>query len=241
MNFYGMTDIGKRRESNQDVFYTHKFNSQTGFAIVCDGMGGQSGGHIASDMACSIVSGRLISGVNEITAREKIRELMVGAVSEANTEIYKRSNLEPGCKGMGTTLVLALVSGDTAYVAHIGDSRVYRMSRGELKQVTRDHSLVQELVDQGKISEEEMRSHPNKNMITRAVGVNLVVDIDYLEVKLEPESKLLLCSDGLTNMVTDAMIGQVLSQNGAEMACRILVDLANAEGGVDNITVAVIE
>lgn len=241
MDFFGMTDIGKKRENNQDVFYTHKFNNKVGFAIVCDGVGGQNGGHIASDMTCTIVSQRLIENAASIASQQEVRDLLVGAISEANIEVYKKSNLEPGCKGMGTTIVLAVVSGTTAYVAHIGDSRVYLLTAGRLHQITRDHSLVQELRDQGKISEEEMRHHPNKNIITRVVGVNLVVDIDYMEVPLESGTKLLLCSDGLTNMIPDTVIEEIIRQNGAEASCNRLIQLANAAGGLDNITVAVIE
>lgn len=241
MNLYGMTDIGRKRETNQDVFYTHKFSEQSGFAIVCDGMGGQSGGHIASSLACSIVSERLIERDICRLPGETVREVLVDALSEANREIYKKSNLEPGCKGMGTTAVLAVVSGQAAYAAHIGDSRLYLLSQGALHQITKDHSLVQELLDQGKISEEEGRHHPNKNMITRAVGVDLTVDIDYLELRLEPGAKLLLCSDGLTNMLPDAAIAQVLGQYEAKEACRQLILQANEAGGSDNITVAIIE
>ena len=125
--------------------------------------------------------------------------------------------------------------------SHIGDSRAYLFSGGRLHQLTRDHSLVQELRDQGKISDEEMKHHPNKNMITRAVGVNLMVDIDYLELSLEPGSKLLLCSDGLTNMVPDEEIAAVLRYQSGETVCGRLIALANGAGGADNITVAVAE
>ena len=241
MNFFGMTDIGQRRETNQDVFYTHKFSDGMGFAIVCDGMGGQNGGHIASDMTCSIVSGRLIDDDVNQAGPAQIKELVIAAIGEANIEVYKKSNLEPGCKGMGTTTVLAVVKGGTAYIAHIGDSRVYLLTAAGLRQVTRDHSLVQELLDQGKIAPEDVKNHPNKNMITRAVGVNLTVDIDYLELPLEEGAKLLLCSDGLTNMVSDEVIGRELSAGGAPEVCRRLIGLANEAGGSDNITVAVIE
>jgi len=236
-----MTDIGKKRETNQDVFYTHRFSDGTGFAIVCDGMGGINGGHIASDMTCRVVSERLLSGAARLFSEEERRELMVSAVSEANIQVYKTSNLEPGCRGMGTTLVAAAAAGDRASIAHIGDSRAYLLSGGRLHQLTKDHSVVQELRDQGKISAAQMRTHPNKNMITRAVGINLTVDIDYLELDFPPGGKLLLCTDGLTNMVPDPVIEQVLLDFAAEEACTRLVTLANAAGGYDNITAAVIE
>lgn len=236
-----MTDIGQLRETNQDVFYTHQFNDKVGFAIVCDGMGGQSGGHIASDMACSTVAKRLIEEKIQNLPPEEIRDHLVTALSEANLAIFKKSNLEPGCKGMGTTAVVAVVSGQTVRIAHIGDSRVYLLREDGLRQLTKDHSLVQELLDQGKITEEESKNHPNRNMITRAVGVALTVDIDYLELSLSEGAKLLLCSDGLTNMVEDSRIEAVLRDNDAVRSCEKLIALANAAGGRDNITVAVIE
>lgn len=237
-----MTDIGLKRETNQDVFFTHKFSEQVGFAIVCDGMGGQNGGHIASEMACSVISHRLMEeqGIGSLSD-EELKALLVGAASGANIEVYKTSNIQPGYKGMGTTVVLALVINKKAYIAHIGDSRVYLLREEKLHQLTRDHSVVQELLEQGKISREEARIHPNKNMITRAVGVNLMVDIDYLEVALGQNSKLLLCSDGLTNMVCDQVIEKTLRKYSPEVACKKLIELSNKAGGVDNITVAVIE
>lgn len=241
MHFFGMTDTGRKRESNQDVFYTHRFHETAGFAVVCDGMGGQSGGHIASDMACAIISGKLVERGFSGLSPEELRELIVTAISEANVEVYKKSNLEPGYKGMGTTVVLAAVSNQTASIAHIGDSRLYLLQEGKLRQITRDHSLVQELLEQGKISRDEVKNHPNKNMITRAVGVNLTVDIDYLELPLEEGAKLLLCTDGLTNMVPDSKIESVLRKYKAEDACKRLISLANEAGGADNITVAVVE
>ncbi len=142
---------------------------------------------------------------------------------------------------MGTTVVIALVLSNKAYIAHIGDSRVYLLREGKLHQLTRDHSVVQELLEQGKISRDEAKFHPNKNMITRAVGVNLTVDIDYLEVLLSEDSKLLLCSDGLTNMVSDEIIEKTLRKYDPQATCTRLIELSNKAGGIDNITVAVIE
>jgi serine/threonine protein phosphatase PrpC len=239
--FYGMTDIGQKRETNQDVFYTHRFSDTAGFAIVCDGMGGQNGGHIASGMTCSIVSDSLVNGRIEALSPDAVCERIVEAIGKANAEVHQKSNSDPDCKGMGTTCVLVVVLEGIAHIAHIGDSRVYLLADGELTQVTKDHSLVQELLDQGKISPDEVQNHPNKNMITRAVGINLTVAIDYLELPLAEGSKLLLCTDGLTNMVSDEQIRQVLSEEEAEPACKRLIELANQSGGVDNITVAVVE
>lgn len=240
MKFYGMTDKGLQRDMNQDVFYTHKFSEQVGFAIVCDGMGGQSAGQIASEMVCNIVATKLIESIEQAES-PNIHEAILHAISEANIQVYTRSNLEAGYKGMGTTIVLAVVANNVAHIANIGDSRVYLIQNDTIKQITKDHSFVQELLEQGKISQQEMSTHPNKNMITRAVGVSLTVEVDYTSFPLEENMKLLLCSDGLTNMLTDEVIKKIVSLNDAQVACKELIDLANKAGGIDNITVAVIE
>lgn len=248
MEIFSKTDIGLKRDSNQDTVYVNKLNEQVGFAIVCDGMGGQNGGNVASEMACRIIKNRLEDELLA-AADNEIKALIIGSLSEANIEIYKASNLQPGYKGMGTTVVMAVVLNKIAYIGHIGDSRVYLLREDRLHQLTRDHSVVQELLEQGKISQEEAKVHPNKNMITRAVGVNLTVDIDYLEVQLSDKSKLsskqlpklLLCSDGLTNMVSDEIIEKTLRKYGAQETCEKLVELSLKAGGVDNITVAVID
>lgn len=241
MNIYGLTDQGLKREMNQDVFFIHKFSEQVLLAIVCDGMGGQSAGHIASGMVCNIISEKLLKENFDQADEEQINEYIVNAISEANIEVYTKSNVEPGFKGMGTTVVLAIVVNDKAYIANIGDSRAYVLQNSKLHQVTKDHSLVQELLEQGKISEDEVLTHPNKNMITRAVGVNLMVDIDLLSLKLEKQSKILLCTDGLTNMVTDKEIEETIKEYNLKSSCQVLIDLANKAGGIDNITVAIIE
>lgn len=240
MRFYGLTDIGRRREMNQDMYCVHTFDDRQGFGLVCDGMGGQSAGNIASDMACGIITDKIRKAV-ETGGMEDPRVLLESALREANYSIYKRSMVEPECRGMGTTAVVAFVRGDTAYCAHVGDSRIYLLRQGRLLQVTRDHSLVQELMEKGEIKPEEMRTHPGRNMITRAVGVSLTVETDLMQIPLEPGDKMLLCSDGLTNMVPNEQIAAVLLQNGGEQACALLIEEANNAGGIDNITAVVIE
>lgn len=240
MRFYGLTDIGRRREMNQDMYCVHTFDDRQGFGLVCDGMGGQSAGNIASDMACGIITDKIRKAV-ETGGMEDPRVLLESALREANYSIYKRSMVEPECHGMGTTAVVAFVRGDTAYCAHVGDSRIYLLRQGRLLQVTRDHSLVQELMEKGEIKPEEMRTHPGRNMITRAVGVSLTVETDLMQIPLEPGDKMLLCSDGLTNMVPNEQIAAVLLQNGGEQACTLLIEEANNAGGMDNITAVVIE
>ena len=240
MQFYGLTDIGQRREMNQDTYYIHTFDDRQGFGLVCDGMGGQSAGNIASDMANGIITDKIRKAV-ETGGADDPRGLLEAAVREANYSVYKRSMVEPECRGMGTTAVVAFVRGDTAHCAHVGASRIYLLQDGRLLQVTRDHSLVQELVEKGEIKPEEMRTHPGRNMITRAVGVGLTVEADLMQIPLEAGDKLLLCSDGLTNMVSNEQIAEILLQNGGEQACALLIQKANNAGGMDNITAVVIE
>lgn len=240
MRFYGKTDIGRRREMNQDMYSVHTFNEKQGFGLVCDGMGGQSAGNVASDMACSIITDKIRKTVETGVAYQP-PAVLEAALREANYTVYKRSMVEPECRGMGTTAVVVFVCGDTAYCAHVGDSRIYLLHEGRLSQVTRDHSLVQELVEKGEITPEEMRTHPGRNMITRAVGVALTVETDLLEITVLPGDKLLLCSDGLTNMVPDSRIAEILMQNDGEQACGLLIKEANKAGGLDNITAVVAE
>lgn len=241
MNYYGITDTGLERVMNQDVFYTHKFSEDAGFAIVCDGMGGENAGHIASAMVCDIITKNLIERNINLAKTEEIRDIIVSAISEANVQVYSKSGKEPEFKGMGTTVVLCVIIDSIAYIAHIGDSRLYYINNNKLTQVTRDHSRVQELFEQGKINKDEVRTHPQKNIITRAVGVYITVDIDFLVMKYNKGAKFLLCSDGLTNMVNDMMIEKILLKYDAETASEKFIELANKEGGVDNITVAIIE
>lgn len=235
MRIFGLTDVGLVRDINQDRFRIVIMDNIS-FAIVCDGMGGQSGGHIASEMTCNVIERRLCDSLSDTNSDEEIQKLLISAVSEANFEVYKTSNVEPGCRGMGTTAITIIIKNNKAFIAHIGDSRVYMLQNGVMNQITKDHSLVQELVDRGEISREEALYHPNKNMITRAVGVNLQVDIDYFELNLSEDTKLLICTDGLTNMVDDDTIARVLSETELKNACQVLVELANNAGGTDNIT-----
>ena len=240
MRFYGLTDIGRRREMNQDTFCVHRFDDKQGFGLVCDGMGGQTAVNVASDMARTIIADKIRKAV-ETGVMDDPRCLLEAALREANYSVYKRSMVEPEYRGMGTTAVVAFVRGETAYCAHVGDSRIYLLREGRLLQVTRDHSLVQELMEKGEIKPEEMRTHPNRNMITRAVGVGLTIETDLMQIPLCAGDKLLLCSDGLTNMVGNEQIAALLGQNTGEDACRLLIEEANKAGGMDNITAVVIE
>lgn len=248
MDIKGFTDVGKRRENNQDNFCIKQVSENTCFAIVCDGMGGQNGGQLASKIACDIIEEHLLEIGEDLQLQkenidesvEDIKSIMIRGMSKANIAVHDESLRDDTYKGMGTTAILVVVIDDLAYITHIGDSRVYVLNDKKLSQVTKDHSVVQELVDQGELTQEEALTHPNKNMITRAVGVNLLVDIDYMKIPFEAGDKMLICSDGLTNMVQDFVIENVLMKHNATDSCSQLVELANKAGGYDNVTVVVI-
>ncbi|MGI6151772.1 MAG: Stp1/IreP family PP2C-type Ser/Thr phosphatase [Christensenellales bacterium] len=204
--------------------------------LVADGMGGHSAGEVASSIACSTVEEALRSAEYSIAALNV-------AVEKANSVIFERSRSAPGCRGMGTTLVFACGKEGEAIVANVGDSRAYHYSHreGTLRQITRDHSLVQELVSAGRMTPEEALAYPYRNVITRAVGTAPSVSADIFEVELSDGDALLLCSDGLTNEVPDAKILETLKncQGDPEVACATLIQRALTEGGRDNISVAI--
>jgi len=237
----GRTDIGLVRETNQDAFKIVALNDKAGFALVCDGMGGVNGGDRASSIAKLEISDTIVSAFNEKLSDDDIKNLMLRAIDNANKKIFNASIKNPDLSGMGTTVVLAILIHDMAYIAHVGDSRLYHYRDSKIRQITKDHSRVQELIDRGFISKEEARVHPEKNMITRAVGIGNDVNVDVLTLHLKDGDKLLLCSDGLSNICTDEEIAFVLREKTAETAVKTLIDLANMGGGNDNITVVIAE
>ena len=205
--------------------------------VVADGMGGHNAGDYASSHAVSVV-------VEEIRQDRDFNPVKVirHAIESANREIIEQAQKDEKLKGMGTTMVVSTIVGQYAYVANVGDSRLYVADR-ELQQITRDHSLVQEMVRMGEISAEEARNHPDKNIITRALGAERTVDVDFFDLKLEPESVILMCSDGLSNMVEDSRIKEILSRRDEALdeRGRTLIGEANRNGGKDNIAIVLIE
>ncbi len=240
MLVYGKTDIGLQRSSNQDEFRLHSVSEELCYGLVCDGMGGENGGNIASDVASTVISQSLDEHLRPGLTDEDYKNIIVSAVSEGNVAVYDKSLENEQYIGMGTTVVLAVVSGDKAYIAHVGDSRVYLIRDGSIYQLTKDHSVVQTLLEQGKITEEEVDHHPQKNMITRAIGISCFVDIDYIEVSNIANSALLLCSDGLTNTCDDDTIKEIVLTEAPGDICGRLIEQANQNGGLDNITAVVI-
>ncbi len=242
MKIVAKTDKGKIRSSNQDAYAVGEFPDEVAWAIVCDGMGGAAGGNIASALAVKVISDKINAAYRSEMKPSSVRNMLDSALVAANMEVYDLADANPDLRGMGTTVVCAIVKDSCAYIAHAGDSRAYvfKSSSGELDQVTTDHSLVQNLVDSGKITKEEAEHHPNKNIITRAIGVDKSIKIDFDEVDLEEDEVLILCTDGLSNYVSDdEMISEVSDGRYYAFADR-LVKKANNNGGGDNITVVAI-
>ncbi len=253
MNFCGKTDIGKVRNNNQDSFFADflppigKLCGNAFLAVVCDGMGGAAGGQIASSLAVEAFVSRLktkLSASAENASRlSEIRfsELMDDAVQYANSKVYSKSKKEPELYGMGTTLVACLIVKKNIYIVNVGDSRLYAVSGDRLCQITVDHSYVQALVDSGSISEGEATNHPDKNIITRAVGIRNSVTPDAFLISDFPDS-LLLCTDGLTNMVDgNGILAAITSPKNVTGTVTELIRLANEGGGKDNITAVLIK
>ena len=187
-------------------------------------------------MAAQTIYELLHAHLSANLTEEQVKAVLVQAVSQANEAVYRRSLQEPEYLGMGTTAVVAAVLDGKGYVAHVGDSRAYRFKAGELSQITKDHSLVQSLVEQGKITQEQAKDHPQKNMITRAVGVSGKVDIDFVSLGDLGSGSILLCSDGLSGLCEQSEMEEILLQTPPNQVCEALVEQANRNGGFDNIT-----
>lgn len=240
MEYFGITDKGRVRPTNQDIYRLEVCpEKESAFVLVCDGMGGANAGNVASRFAADSfladAAGALDSAPDEIMRHKT----MLHALEKANDTVFGLAGRQPEFRGMGTTLVGAFVQGREASILNVGDSRAYLFDGETLRQVSEDHSYVEEMRRLGRISAEDARTHPQKNLITRAVGVDATVDGDLFEVELRDTDILLLCSDGLTGMVEDEKIAEVLAKAGTlEDKGRELLTLALEGGGRDNITVA---
>ena len=234
------SDVGRRRNTNQD--YASVFTNQEGIklAILADGMGGHRAGDIASQMAVLNLGNAWEE--QDLTDDEKIAQWFIQAIQEENALIYQRGQEQPEYNGMGTTIVAAALSEERFTIAHVGDSRAYLIRDGKIIQLTEDHSLVNELVKSGEISEEMAVNHPRKNILTRSVGMPGTVEVDVSTYIWQLKARLLLCSDGLTNMLSEEMIETIVNQEGT-LSDKVteLINQANEAGGADNITVLLIE
>ena len=242
LDIYGMTDEGLVRDHNEDYI---SWLPESGLILLADGMGGHNAGEVASELAVTSISDALeevlspeIKDACDIDFKEAVHE----AVVYANNEINQHAQTHPECTGMGTTIVMALFHNNSVILANVGDSRIYRFRKGELKQVTTDHSLVQEMIDNGYMSEEEAQNSTNRNLITRALGIAEDVNVDVAEHDIEKDDIYLLCSDGLSDMITDEQIfsSLVKSRDNLERASEDLVELAKEHGGHDNVSVILV-
>jgi protein phosphatase len=239
VELFSITDVGKRRELNEDYIFTSDkpVGNLPNLFIVADGMGGHNAGDYASKHAVE----KVVESVRENVSEYDPENLLQDAIYKANTYIYERSLNEPDKSGMGTTFVAMTINESNCIIANVGDSRMYVIGNF-ITQVTKDHSLVEEMVDQGGIDREAARNHPDKNIITRAVGVSDYVLVDFFDVQITANEKLLLCTDGLTNMLTDDEIFNiVIGSSSLEEAGKKLIGEANSKGGRDNIAVVLVE
>jgi len=231
------TDVGRIRVVNEDRAYVKQIANGYSLAILADGMGGHQAGDVAAQMTIDII-GQKLQTISPTATIEERKQLLVSAVNSANEQIYKYSSEREQYKGMGTTVITALASTSEMIIAHIGDSRAYKLSKQSIVQLTEDHSLVNELVKTGQITPEEANHHPRRNVVVRALGTDPNVEIDLIEVVLEPNDLFILCSDGLSNLVEGEAIAQIIQQSpDLETAAEQLVLQALQAGGDDNITV----
>jgi len=234
-----MTHIGRRRDMNQDYMYTSTtpVGSLPNLFVVADGMGGHNAGEYASRFTVD----KVVEVISQNGQQEPVAA-MKEALTEANSQLLEEAGADPSKSGMGTTVVAATVIGDLLHVANIGDSRLYVIDHEAIRQITRDHSLVEEMVRLGEMDKAAAKVHPDKNIITRAIGVTRELAVDFFEVELRPGDMILLCSDGLTNMVEDEEIKEiVMEQKNIVEKAEKLINTANENGGKDNITVVLIE
>ena len=235
MKLAGKTDVGRVRQENQDDYRAGELPGGAVWALVCDGMGGAKGGREASQGACNVIENFFQEQYAQCGAGQE-EPFLKKALLYANRFVFQKAAHEEALAGMGTTAVCALVRSGNVYLCHAGDSRAYLIRDGKLTQLTHDHSYVQELVDCGTITEEEAEHHPKKNIITKALGVDYRLEPEFTAAKLKREDRLLLCTDGLTNMVPVEEMEKLLAQGTFYDLPDRLIEAANAHGGSDNIT-----
>ena len=241
MKFACKTDIGRIRRTNQDSYAVGELPGGVAWAVICDGMGGANGGNIASSTAVKTVSERIASAWRPGMGANSIGNMLRSVVAAANVNVFDMAQSVESLSGMGTTIVVVLVADGTAHIVHAGDSRAYHVTANALLRVTRDHSIVQALVESGQLTEAEAREHPRRNVITRAVGVSEVLDVDYNEIPLASGEGILLCTDGLSGFVEEAEIDRIVHSAPFTECPEQLVGAANENGGGDNITVVAIQ
>ena len=240
MEVFSKTDIGLVRTENQDSSAYSVISSDCAWAVVCDGMGGVHGGKTASSPAVNYIYEYIGQKYRDDMDNADLSEMLISAVDGANLAVYRLAMEDHNLAGMGTTCDLVFVRGEIAHVVHVGDSRTYSIRDGKILQITEDHSLVQEMVRRGELTPDQAMRHPNKNLITRALGISHEVHIDYIEAEFCEGDRLLICSDGLSNYVSKADMVRTVEENDGEIINDTLIEIAKRHGGHDNITATVI-
>ena len=237
MQCWGLTDPGCVRAQNQDAYQIEYLDRNTLLCVVCDGMGGAKSGNVASTLAVDVFVQEIKRTWTANMDREKTDQMLRGAVKLANFTVFDQAMQFEEFSGMGTTLAAVLVRGRDAAVINVGDSRIYRVNRSGIRQLTVDHSLVQMMVDRGELTPELARTYPGKNFITRAIGTEPVVESDLFHYNVDRGDCLLLCSDGLSNMMDDQeILFEVVHGTNKQLGCQRLLDIAKNRGAPDNVT-----
>lgn len=237
---FATSDVGKAREINEDYFYISFPDDPVQLFILADGMGGYNGGEIASKLAVTTAKNYILSNYEKSKeSKETLLDLVKNSSQYANMVVYEKAKENADLSNMGTTLDVCLIYQNKAFISHIGDSRIYRMRKEFFRKLTKDHSYVQKLLDEGKITEEESKNHPKKNMLMKALGCTPFIEPDAMIKGFIKGDILLMCSDGLTNMVSEDEIQQIIKENPTD-STKLLVQKANDLGGKDNITAIII-
>ena len=237
MQCWGLTDPGCVRPQNQDAYQIEELDRNTRLCVVCDGMGGAKSGNVASSLALDVFVQEIKRTWNHSLSTAKIDQMLRGAVKLANFTVYDQAVQFEEFTGMGTTMVAALISGRDVTIVNVGDSRCYHVNQAGIRQLTTDHSLVQMMVERGELTPELARSYPGKNFITRAIGTETVVECDLFHYRMERGDCLLLCTDGLSNMMDDQeILFEVVHGINKQQCCQRLLTIAKNRGGPDNIT-----
>lgn len=241
MKTVGSSDKGKLRVRNEDAYRFGYFDDGSAWGVVCDGMGGVHGGQLASNIAINMVSDKIKLCYTQSMPVTSLENLLLSAITTANVTVFDRGIYDNSLKGMGTTIVATIIKNSTACIAHVGDSRAYKISEESIEQITRDHSLVQEMLDKGQITKEEFENNPIKNIITRAMGVGEEIDVEFDFVELKKDEAILMCSDGLSGMINEEKIHEIFKTTEFDKLTDKYIQAANDNGGLDNITVVVMK
>ena len=237
MQYWALTDLGAVREQNQDAYQVEKLDKNTLLCVVCDGMGGAKAGNVASTLAAETFTQEVKKSWSSDLTGDKLEKMLRGAVKLANFTVYDQAQQVKDYNGMGTTLVAALIRGKKATVVNVGDSRAYFVTADGIKQITTDHSLVQMMIARGELTPEKAKRYPGKNLITRAIGTEEQVECDVFNLDVGKETCILLCTDGLSNLMDDQeILFEIAHSQDRGDCCQRLLDIAKKRGAPDNVT-----